>query len=435
MVGFLDTSARCSRAQYAAAVAAGYTEFVRCVGGSQPPTAEEIADCVAAGGRLRGVYFIYPQDGTNPRDHRPLDPACADKGKRDGEAMRAVALALNLGADRFLAFDLEGNASAEEWRAYADEALCAVEDLPCELWLYDGVVAASTLTTEQKDWLTKNHPRVKWWTAGAYGAHPPSAGYVASQVKDDVTIGEGAGRQDWDENEYVEAQPATSSTAPSWPRQPGESNGQYVARVARHYSGDSLSVNRAELAALLSRGGVDDPEKAVTLATNCATWACSVLYACGLRGPVAESFFYENGVSKGDSVGRIVFGYPHAWVYWDGKTVPPCGAVLGWAAGTSDWHVGVVDAATPEGTLTVHTTESGGTNNSVNSGTHEPPYYSWGRPLRGWLDPEKLALAAYVEPAPDPMLPGVVQAILDGEQRLPGLVPGVDSPLAGVGER
>ncbi len=100
-----------------------------------------------------------------------------------------------------------------------------------------------------------------------------------------------------------------------------------------------------------------------------------------------------------------MFGYPGAYVKWDGKTIPPLGAILHWRRvgnddheGIETWHPGIVGGASADGTLLVHsntpsdiqTTEAGGSNNSVNTGIHTPPYLSWGRGLDGYLVPDLL---------------------------------------------
>jgi hypothetical protein len=196
-------------------------------------------------------------------------------------------------------------------------------------------------------------------------------------------------------------------------RLPGERAGIYIARIAQMFSGDSLSVNEEDLAFLLSRGGIDDPKKAVRLKTNCATWACSILFACGLRGPVAESFFRDGtDISRGDSVSRIVYGYPRAYIVNAPGKQPGVGAVLHWGTpGINNDHVGIVDESydggdlmvhtnTPIDKLTIETTEAGGDNNSVNTGLHSPPYYSWGRQLMGWDDPDLLDSIYHLNSAP-----------------------------------
>lgn len=69
------------------------------------------------------------------------------------------------------------------------------------------------------------------------------------------------------------------------PALPGESPGDKIARLVRHYVGCSIHTRSAELGALVARG-VDDPKLMVTVKTNCGTSALGILAEAGAQSPV-----------------------------------------------------------------------------------------------------------------------------------------------------
>jgi hypothetical protein len=356
-------------------------------------------------------------------------PFDADTGKQRGELANAADDALDWPADGPHFGDLEGaGASHADGLAFLNAWNTARSNVAGRAAdQYVSGIGFDFTTLE----LDASGTRY-FWRSGARPPHDPSSGYVVTQGETITIAGE-----EFDVDELGDAPFAAvfaddvtfDPPAPFDPtvRLPGETNGEYIARVAKHYSGDSLHVNRAELAQLLSRSSADDPDKAVALATNCATWACSVLFACLAedaaqeRAVLGASFFQANGQSKGDSMGRLVYGLARAYKKNYG-TVPPDGAVLHWKTpGVNNDHAGIVDESDDAGVIAAHsnhpdieTTEAGGSDNSVNTGTHTPPYLSWGRALEGWLEPDLLPLRPFmpiVEPRADVVLPAQTDVI------------------------
>lgn len=169
---------------------------------------------------------------------------------------------------------------------------------------------------------------------------------------------------------------------PSFPPQPGESPGEHLARIVRHYAGCSLEARRDELGALVARG-VDEPEHVVTVETNCAMFALGVLKAAGcphelLDHPYVDEMAFAWLVKIGTDLG--------AWRDPGKDGLPTKPAALWYrVAGRNVDHV--------EFLLSLPDEHGGGgrTDNAITVGRgdwHE----SWGRPLYRWLDPDALNL-------------------------------------------
>jgi hypothetical protein len=169
--------------------------------------------------------------------------------------------------------------------------------------------------------------------------------------------------------------------APSFPLVPGECAGDRIVRVVRYYAGASLSSRRPELAALIGRG-IDD-ESMVALKTNCATFACGVLYAAGCRfeslcRPIKIGMSFATLVDLGGRMG--------AWRDPAVAGPPKPGAVMWYEiAGTDDDHA-EFHLAPPD--------EHGGGGRADNAITigDSPEAMSWGRPMHRWLDPDALGI-------------------------------------------
>lgn len=476
----VDTSKRTRREARVAARADGAEGLIRTISHNAGFEADnvdatEIVEIESDGLTFLGAYAVWPGAPGNRTGGWG-----AEQGATDGKRDAANALAAGLRPRDLLILDLEGDATREQWKAHARAHLGETRFLVDEKHvrarlMYLAGNAAERITGADLDELQGEHPDLLFGSAydaatrAAAGCAEPSSGWAWEQrptvsfAGDAYDDGQGDPRLfGAPDSDGIPAPPDTVPTPPPFVRLPGESNGQYIARAARHYSGDSLHTRRDEFAALLSRDGADDPDKAVELATNCATWVCALIFALLDPGPLGDmarallgaSFFFPNGVSKGDSVGRIVFGLmkrladgtlQRAYVKWDGKTIPPDGAILAWnTPGKNDWHVGIVDESDDAGNVIAHSnhpdfesTEAGGSDNSVNTGTHAPPYLSWGRPLDGWVPPDALPLRPYVPTEAElAATTAAVDAVLHPPARLPTIVPpGAPSPLAGNGER
>ena len=68
---------------------------------------------------------------------------------------------------------------------------------------------------------------------------------------------------------------------------PGESPADKIVRLVTSYVGCSLSSRKDELGKLVARG-VDDPNRVVTITTNCGTSALGVLALAGVQDPILD---------------------------------------------------------------------------------------------------------------------------------------------------
>lgn len=181
---------------------------------------------------------------------------------------------------------------------------------------------------------------------------------------------------------------------PQYKPNPGESPGQFIARIVMDYVGCSLSQNRQKLAALVGRG-VDD-ESIVGIKTNCATFALSTLYAAGCPHTLlAEPYKIGMAFAWLDQIGRDL----GAWMPFAG-TLPPVGAVCHYAiGGTGDDHAEfVLDQSGLHG-------GGGRSQNAITISTDHPPLaYNWGRPMVRYLDPSKLSLPDTITAIADPLI-------------------------------
>ena len=149
--------------------------FIRDVGNSeQNLTAAEWRGWGAHMG-LVGAYGMYPKAGA----------VSAPGGQAGGKAHLSAALAAEMPPGLLLACDAEGAGSAEAWEAYERGWLSSQTESPFVSTCYDGVVEASEVPPAAKDGMGFR----LWWTAMAWGAKPPTAGYALAQVKDNIRIG------------------------------------------------------------------------------------------------------------------------------------------------------------------------------------------------------------------------------------------------------
>ena len=189
----------------------------------------------------------------------------------------------------------------------------------------------------------------------------------------------------------------TIPTAPVYDLIPGETPGQRIARILCGYDGCSAKVNRAKLAAFVCRG-IED-ESFVDVSTNCAVVGLAILYAAGVQHKLLQTK-YVNGmafawmVQIGNDLG--------AWEIPSANNYPTVGSGLWYEiAGQNDDHYETLVGLNP-------TRHAGGgrPGNFVTAGPGQIDY-SWGRPLRRWLNPDKLGLTVIaanvtdVEPHPE----------------------------------
>jgi hypothetical protein len=161
----------------------------------------------------------------------------------------------------------------------------------------------------------------------------------------------------------------------------GEDGASRIVRIVRSFEHCSLSERKEDLAALVGRG-VDD-SSVVFWQTNCAEFACGVLFAAGcpaamLAKPIKNGMAFSTLVEVGDDMG--------AWrdPIKDGPPVP--GAVLWYKLGNENDDHAEFLLALPD--------EHGGggrANNEITIG-HGDFHVSWGRPIHKWLDPASLGL-------------------------------------------
>ncbi len=182
---------------------------------------------------------------------------------------------------------------------------------------------------------------------------------------------------------------------------PGETPGQKIVRIVRSYVGCSLSERADELGALVGRG-VDDPKRAVTVKTNCATSALGVLKLAGCPSPILDRpYLSANGLAPGANA--------IAWVLELGRAMgalvtlqtpgvitvkPSVGALLHYGTpGKNNDHVEwLLSEIAPSGAA-----DTGGGGRADNAITEGRQVIAWnnGRPLLHWLDPDKLGIKPY----------------------------------------
>ncbi len=191
---------------------------------------------------------------------------------------------------------------------------------------------------------------------------------------------------------------------------PGESPGQKLVRIVRHYAGCSLTARADELGALVARG-VDDPARAVTIKTNCGMFAMGVMAQAGVASPVLERrYLSANGLAPGANaivwlrelgtkLGALVkLPVPGVINSLGAGHKPPPGALLRYnTAGKNDDHV---EWLLSEVDVTGHAEHGGGgrTNNAITLCAADAPNsaglitWNYGRPLVEYWDPNKLGI-------------------------------------------
>jgi hypothetical protein len=173
---------------------------------------------------------------------------------------------------------------------------------------------------------------------------------------------------------------------------PGESAGQKLARIVRHYVGCSLSARADELGALVARG-VDDPEDVVVIKTNCGTSALGVMAEAGVNHALLDRK-YVSGAAIGwvlqiaRELGALVT-LPTPGVI--GARKPPPGALLHYATpGKNNDHVEwLLSEIAPSGAAD---TAGGGRANNAITAVRQVIAWNNGRPLLHWVDPDKLGI-------------------------------------------
>lgn len=167
--------------------------------------------------------------------------------------------------------------------------------------------------------------------------------------------------------------------------QPGETAGQFIARIVRDHAGCSIKNNFDKLIALVGAAETTPAQaRAVSLwETNCATFALGVLRAAGVKHPLLAR--------------PLVNGMAFTWLVTilrdlgalrparaDG--VYPEGALLHYGThGVNNDHA--------EFALTPPDEHGGGGrgDNEVTVG-HSIESVSWGRPVEEWGDPDALGI-------------------------------------------
>lgn len=173
---------------------------------------------------------------------------------------------------------------------------------------------------------------------------------------------------------------------------PGETPGQKLARIVRHYVGCSLSARADELGALVARG-VDDPKLVVGIKTNCGTSALGVMAEAGVQHNLLDRK-YVSGMAiawvlqVGRDLGALVT--PPVPGVFAGKK-PPVGALLHYGTpGKNNDHVEwLLSDIAPSGAAD---TAGGGRANNAITEARQVVAWNNGRPLLHWLDPDKLGI-------------------------------------------
>jgi len=179
--------------------------------------------------------------------------------------------------------------------------------------------------------------------------------------------------------------------------------GETICRIVRKYVGCSLSNRADELGALVGRG-VDDPKRAVTVKTNCGTSALGILKEAGCPSPILKrKYLSANGLAPGANaiawlleLGQETGALVTLLQPGDIGRKPPPGALLHYATpGKNDDHVEwLLSEISPGGGA--ETGGGGRANNAITSGLGAFVARNNGRPLRHWLDPNKLGLGSDV---------------------------------------
>jgi len=177
---------------------------------------------------------------------------------------------------------------------------------------------------------------------------------------------------------------------------PGESPGQKLARIVRHYVGCSLSSRADELGRLVARG-VDDPARVVQIRTNCGLFALGVMAEAGVDDPILDRKYYD-----GAAIGwlRQIGLNRKALVKYAGPTgpQPQIGALLRYnTAGKNDDHVEWLLSDVDAHGYAEHA-GGGRTNNAITLVGPQAPNsaglvtWNYGRPLVEFWDPNLLGI-------------------------------------------
>ena len=177
---------------------------------------------------------------------------------------------------------------------------------------------------------------------------------------------------------------------------PGESPGDKLARIVRHYVGCSLLVREDELGQLVARG-VDDPKRVVGIKTNCGMFSLGVMAEAGVDDPILDRKYYD-----GAAIGwlRQIGLNRKALRKYSGPTgpQPKVGSLLRYnTAGLNDDHVEWLLSSVDQHGYAEHA-GGGRKDNAITLVNADAPKHAglvtwnYGRPLVEFWDPELLGI-------------------------------------------
>lgn len=158
-----------------------------------------------------------------------------------------------------------------------------------------------------------------------------------------------------------------------------------IISLVKRYEGCSLHVRKDDLGTLVCRG-VDDPDQAVLIKTNCGMFALGIMKEAGVVHDLLNQK-YKSGMAI-------------AWVRTIGKdlkalqkfskgNMPKAGALLHYyTAGKNDNHVEWLLSDVDDQGCAEHG-GGGRTDNAITIGSGNV-LWNYGRPLQEWLDPDML---------------------------------------------
>lgn len=203
-----------------------------------------------------------------------------------------------------------------------------------------------------------------------------------------------------------------------------------IIETVRSYVGCSLKARRDDLGRLVARG-VDDPEKVVTIATNCATTALGIMKQIGVEHPLLSKP-YVNGMAV--AWVRQVAQDLGALVKFDGHTLPKPGSLLRYnTVGKNDDHVEWLMGPVDEHGSADHA-GGGRTDNAITEGTGAV-LTNWNRPLVEWVDPDRLLPALTEPPQPVTEAPAEVEPEAPTEPAVPEPTEPVPEPVTATAQQ
>ena len=158
-----------------------------------------------------------------------------------------------------------------------------------------------------------------------------------------------------------------------------------IISLVRKYVGCSLHVRKDDLATLVCRG-VDDPDQAVLIKTNCGMFALGIMKEAGVQHDLLNQP-YKSGMAIAwvRTIGKDL----NALNKYSSANAPKAGSLLHYfTPGKNDNHVEWLLSDMDDQGCAEHG-GGGRTDNAITVGSGDVTV-NYGRPLQEWLDPDML---------------------------------------------